>query len=113
LHCDGGLAWDYEMPARPSPAPAPAECAQCGGDIPRRAKACPHCGADERTGWREQSVYDGMELPDEAWADNSETPARAENKQGDERAKAGMPWYWTAVALTLLLMAILFATGTW
>ena len=102
------------MTARPSPASAPAECAQCGGDIPRRAKACPHCGADERTGWREQSVYDGMELPDEAWADDSEADnAHADNEQGKGQAKRGLPWYWTAVALTLLLMAILFATGTW
>ena len=100
------------MTARPSPAPAPADCAQCGGHIPRRAKACPHCGADERTGWREQSVYDGMELPDEARAEDSDTES-AENEPGNGRSKAGLPWYWTAVALTLLLMAILFATGTW
>ena len=50
------------MPQDPAP---PAECAQCGADIPPRAHACPGCGADERTGWREQSVYDGLNLPDE------------------------------------------------
>ncbi|MDO8544144.1 MAG: zinc ribbon domain-containing protein [Opitutaceae bacterium] len=31
----------------------PEECANCGAEIPRGAKACPECGADERTGWRE------------------------------------------------------------
>jgi hypothetical protein len=95
------------MAARPSPAPAPDECAQCGGDIPRRAKACPHCGADERTGWREASVYDGMEFPDD---ENGEDAADERKSAGKERG--GLPWYWTAVALVCLILAVLYATGT-
>jgi predicted nucleic acid-binding Zn ribbon protein len=42
----------------------PDSCANCGADIPRNARACPECGADERTGWRETSLYDGLDLPD-------------------------------------------------
>ena len=48
-----------------APRTAPEQCAQCGEAIPPRALACPECGADERTGWREQSIYDGLDLPDE------------------------------------------------
>lgn len=50
---------------------APDVCANCGAAIPPKALACPSCGADERTGWREASVYDGVDLPD------TEPPANA------------------------------------
>lgn len=43
----------------------PEECANCGAPIPPKAHACPSCGADERTGWRDASVYDGLDLPDD------------------------------------------------
>ena len=32
---------------------APEHCAVCGAAVPPKALACPACGADERTGWRE------------------------------------------------------------
>jgi hypothetical protein len=87
---------------------APSECAQCGGDMPRRAKACPHCGADERTGWRESSVYDGMEFPDDERDERiAEADAEAAGKE-----RGGLPWYWTAVALVCLILAVLYATQT-
>ena len=34
--------------------------------MPAQARACPACGADERTGWNvEMTRYDGVDLPDE------------------------------------------------
>ena len=54
----------------PDDRPPPEECANCGAAIPRHAKACPGCGADERIGWREESPYDGLDLPDEAWGED-------------------------------------------
>ena len=86
-----------------SERPAPRECANCGTEIPPGAKACPECGADERTGWRETSVYDGMDLPDSAFDDetaNRPTPKPRVN---------GLPWYWWLVALALLVGALTFA----
>jgi hypothetical protein len=79
---------------------APEECANCGAAIPPRAKACPACGADERTGWRETSVYDGLDLPDEAHDDEPVTPRRQ-----------GMAWYWIAAGLAVLAALILGALG--
>lgn len=83
----------------PERQPTPAECANCGADIPKGAKACPECGADERTGWRETSMYDGLELPSAAWSDDTESrpapPPRAVN---------GLPWYWWLVGVGLLLL---------
>ena len=56
----------------------PAECPVCGESVPRGAKACPGCGADERSGWDEEATrYDGLDLPDAAFDDEREsTPVR-------------------------------------
>lgn len=82
--------------------PAPAECANCGASIPRSAKACPECGADERTGWRESSHYDGLDLPDEAWQDDP-----ASTKPGPASLRVnGVAWYWWLVGALLLAIII-------
>jgi hypothetical protein len=85
--------------------PPPASCAQCGATVPRRARACPECGADERTGWREASVYDGLDLPAEALdGDTTARPARS-------GSASELKWYWIAVAALLLLLLGLAALG--
>ncbi|MEM6259318.1 MAG: zinc-ribbon domain-containing protein [Planctomycetota bacterium] len=51
-------------------------CPVCGEEVKANALACPHCGADEETGWSEDTAFDGMELPvDEEWPVN-EGPAK-------------------------------------
>lgn len=70
----------------------PETCANCGADIPRHARACPECGADERTGWRDLSPYDGVDLPE------------AESEQPARREVNGLPWYWWGVGLALLAL---------
>ena len=41
-------------------------CPVCGEDVPRTALACPECGADHTSGWREDAeTYDAVDLPDE------------------------------------------------
>ena len=75
----------------------PAECANCGTKIPPRAKACPNCGADERTGWREGSVYDGLDLPDTAFDDETLAPRPAPKVNG-------LAWYWWMAAVCLVLL---------
>lgn len=90
------------MPSDSRPS-APEECAICGAPIPRHARACPACGADERTGWREQSLYDGLDLPDEAWADDEPADARP--------VRRTIPWYWLAAAILVLLALALAILG--
>jgi len=80
----------------------PAECAQCGADIPPRARACPECGADERTGWRERSIYDGLDLP-EPDTDDSAPPS--------SRRSGRLAWYWVVTLIALLLLLVLAALG--
>ncbi len=83
----------------------PSECANCGAALPRHARACPECGADERTGWRENDAtrYDGLDLPDSAFEDDS-APRRAVPRQG-------IAWYWYLVGALLLLVLIGSALG--
>lgn len=76
----------------------PSECPVCGADVPRGAAACPECGADERAGWNEETTrYDGLDLPDEAFADeNTERTARREHGRR----------LWLVVAVGLLALLI-------
>ncbi len=78
--------------------PPPDSCANCGTDIPRNARACPECGADERTGWRETSVYDGLDLPDNDTTDGKPAEARRPVKI-----------FWLLIGAGLL---VLFVMGT-
>jgi zinc-ribbon domain len=75
--------------------PPPDSCANCGADIPRNARACPECGADERTGWRETSMYDGLDLPDD---ETDKTPTEA-------RRPVKVFWILVGVGLLILLVA--------
>ena len=44
--------------------PTPEVCPVCGEDVPRDVRACPECGADHNSGWREDvDTYDGVDLP--------------------------------------------------
>ena len=70
--------------------PAPDHCAICGAEIPHAARACPECGADERTGWREQSLYDGLDLP-------------ADEPEGKRPGSAGAI-FWKVTGLVLLVV---------
>ena len=38
-------------------------CPNCGAEVPTKAKSCPDCGSDENTGWSEDTMYDGLDLP--------------------------------------------------
>ncbi len=38
-------------------------CPNCGAEVPVKALSCPECGSDEETGWSEDTMYDGLDLP--------------------------------------------------
>jgi hypothetical protein len=80
--------------------PPPAECANCGTTLPRGARACPECGADERTGWRDTSIYDGLDLPEKAFEEDGSS-----NKPPPVKRVNGIAWYWWVVAVGLLILA--------
>lgn len=85
--------------------PPPEECANCGAKISRHARACPECGADERTGWRETSLYDGLDLPESAYADEND-PAPPPRRRVN-----GIAWYWWGIGVAVLLLFGLVVAG--
>lgn len=38
-------------------------CPNCGAEVPVKALSCPECGSDEKTGWSEDTMYDGLDFP--------------------------------------------------
>lgn len=47
---------------------APENCPNCGADVPRGARACSECGADEKTGWSEEADTPGnLGIPEESF----------------------------------------------
>lgn len=40
-------------------------CPHCHEEIRKDAKACPHCGSDDTTGWSDGIYLDGIDLPEE------------------------------------------------
>jgi zinc ribbon protein len=79
----------------------PEICPNCGAEVPPRAKACPECGSDEKTGWSERAHADHLGLPDEEF-DYDEYVKR---EFGPSKPKPqGIAWYWWLVAIGLLLL---------
>ena len=79
----------------------PETCPNCGADVPPGAKACPECGADEQTGWSEDAATQSLNLPDQEF-DYDEFVKR--EFRTEEKAKPrGVPWFWWAIAVGLLL----------
>jgi len=72
--------------------------------VPRGARACPECGADERTGWDEESTrYDGLDLPEEAF-DDHEAVARASRRRSARTST--MTVFWWGVAIVVLVAVV-------
>lgn len=81
--------------------PAPRECPVCGEPVPPKARACRHCGADERSGWNEDDArYDGLDLPDAAFEDDDAPPARR------RPMRTGPHPAWIVVGVLLLVVLI-------
>jgi hypothetical protein len=66
------------------------------------APACPHCGADERTGWSDQTYLDGIDLGDDIDYDDL-----VENEfgtpKGPGRKRNKLSWLAVVAAVLLLL----------
>lgn len=79
----------------------PLECPVCGADVPPNAACCPDCGSDDETGWSDDTIYDGVDLPDASWGD--EQPAAPSSRF----ASPALVW------AVLILLALLIMLGAW
>jgi hypothetical protein len=90
---------------------APEICPVCGEDVPRGALACPECGADHLSGWREDAdTTGGLDLPDEEF----DYGRFVEREFGGGARKPGIGWLWWAVAVILAVaLALTLLRGAW
>jgi len=88
-------------------ARSPEICPVCGEDVPPGSLACPDCGADHNSGWREGAGdLDGLDLPDEEF--NYGEFVRQEFGSGPKRSGLKPIWWITAVALLTAFIVILW-----
>ena len=72
--------------------------------MPANARACPECGADERTGWDEEaSRFDGLDLPDNVFDEDARTERFRRNNR---RTVMGLAPFWWVVGIVLLAVLI-------
>ena len=91
---------------KPTKRKAPEVCPVCGQDIPRNALACPECGADYNSGWREDAhTYDAVDLPDEDF--NYDEFVRQEFESSPKPGAIKTIW-WIMAILAIVFITIYF-----
>lgn len=86
----------------------PEVCPNCGADVPRNAKSCCECGANESTGWSESAHADNLNLPDEDF-DHAEF---VKSEFGERQVKPkGIHWLWWFTAVILVLLFLISFLG--
>ena len=79
-------------------------CPNCGALVPRQAKACPECGADETTGWSTSAHADNLGLPDE----NFDYQEFVKDEFGGRTKPRGLHWLWWLTAVILIALFLIF-----
>jgi len=78
----------------------PDVCPVCGEMVPDNAKACPECGACEKTGWSDDAKADALGLPDDSF--DYDEYVKREFEGENPRRKNGALWAVVAVILLAL-----------
>ena len=92
---------------RRTPRRTPEICPVCGEDVPQHALACPECGADHNSGWREDAdTYDGVDLPDNDF--NYDDFVKQEFGSSLKPAAIKPVWWITAILLIVAFIVIYF-----
>jgi hypothetical protein len=90
---------------RRTPRRTPEICPVCGKDVPRRALACPECGADHNSGWREDAdTYDGVDLPEHDF--NYDDFVKREF--GSRAKPPGLRTIWWIVGIALIVAFVVY-----
>ena len=81
----------------------PFICPNCGAEVSAKAPACPECGADEKTGWSDDTIYDGTGIEDPGEFNYEDWKRREVDGRGPRRTSK--QWFWWGV--TVLILALL------
>lgn len=87
----------------------PEVCPVCGEDVPPRALACPECGADHNSGWREGALEsDGLGLSEEEF----DYDAFVKEEFGGQVKPPGIhPLWWVTAIVVLAAMVLWLVAG--
>ena len=89
---------------RRSRARTPKVCPVCNEEVPPGALACPECGADHNSGWRENAdAYDAVNLPD----DDFNYDDFVKREFGSRVKPAGLKMVWWIAGIVLIAALIL------
>jgi hypothetical protein len=93
-------------------APDDFICPTCGAEVPGNSPACPECGADEKTGWSPNTIYDGTDIEDPDEFDHDDWKRREVAWRGPRRTKK--QWFWWVIGLLILgALLWLFVARRW
>jgi hypothetical protein len=82
---------------------APEVCPVCGEDVPPNALACPECGADHNSGWRQDAgTYEALDLPDDDFDYNE----FVRQEFGSSFKPAGMKTIWWITGILILVASV-------
>ena len=82
----------------------------CGEDVPANAKACPECGACEKSGWSEDLASSEFDLPDEEF--DYEKFVAEEFDGGAKKSPTQWMW-WTAGVILILILTVFLLNSRW
>ena len=83
----------------------PDVCPVCSQQVPRGALACPECGADHNSGWREDAeTYEALDLPEEDF--DYEKFVREEFEPSFKPPGIKMIWWVTAILIIVASAAL-------
>jgi uncharacterized membrane protein YvbJ len=92
---------------KPAKLKAPDACPVCGEDVPRGSLACPECGADHNSGWREDAnTYDALGMSDEDF--NYDEFIHDEFGSAPKPAGVKSVWWTVAIVLIVILLVLYF-----
>ena len=74
------------------------ECPHCGEPLEEEAESCPHCGSDFETGWKPDTDYYAVELPED------------DTSYEESQDSTEVPWESLG---SLLLVVIAALVGIW
>jgi hypothetical protein len=90
---------------KPTQRKSPKVCPVCAEEVPPGSLACPECGADHNSGWREDAdTYDAVDLPDDDF--NYEEFVKQEFGSSPKPAGVKTIWWITAILLIAALIGL-------
>jgi hypothetical protein len=81
----------------------PEVCPVCGEHVPSKAPACPQCGADYNSGWKNEA-YESVDVPD----DNFDYDEFIQKEFGSSVKPYGIRPVWWITGIILLIAMLCF-----